>query len=816
MAFDAGAAVGKMILDGSQWTAQSKSIAKETLKMNVAFQAATKVVGAIGNVIKNTVLDADKFQKSFANVATLVDANTVNLGNMRKELLQLDSRLGSATDLTEGLYQAISASVDPAKAVEFVGEAAQFARAALVDTNTAVDVITTGLNAYGLEADQAGKVSDILFNTIRRGKTTGAELSATIGQIIPLASNMNLSFENLGASIATMTRQGINSAESTTQLQAVMTSLLKPSGELADAMKSAGFETGEAVTSSDNFQEALQKVIDQTDGSQEALAALFPNVRALRGAIALTGAGASGFADDLESMATSSGSTAEAFDKQQLTFETLQNTFNKISITIGSFFLPLVYTIVEALGDFAEKTLLSTDFATGLEQTLGFLVGTAGLVKDIVFDLASTIGENLVEELGFLVQKTDGVTDATEGASPIFRILAGAMSIVSSGVSILIKGFGLLIKTVVNSASVIGDVSGLLGSVGRFLTLRGSAEEVSASFNALGGSIKKYAEDIVDGVGDIGRTAFDGINELFTENENKALEMQTTFEKTSRDTVNTIAENFERGFINIAGGADRTVNVVIGGFNEIEEDAEKTSDSIEEDLEDAFDLNDAFAEIRKGLSSIDSLFSAFSNRRIVEIENQLQADLEASGLAEETEVQRLERELAAAIAAGDQETAAQKEKELARAELTAEAEEKIREEKRKSAVFAKVLSIAEAIINTAKAITKALEAGPLLGPILAGVVGALGAIQIAAIIAEPIPQFADGGVAHGLSLVGEQGPELVNFGSPSRVFTNDETNSMLGGFNMQITFTGPINSEVDIEAAMQKAGRRLQNTMRGI
>jgi len=40
--------------------------------------------------------------------------------------------------------------------------------------------------------------------------------------------------------------------------------------------------------------------------------------------------------------------------------------------------------------------------------------------------------------------------------------------------------------------------------------------------------------------------------------------------------------------------------------------------------------------------------------------------------------------------------------------------------------------------------------------------------------------FADGGIASGFGLVGERGPEIVNFGSPSRVFSNSESGSMLG------------------------------------
>ena len=97
----------------------------------------------------------------------------------------------------------------------------------MIDTNTAVDVITTGLNAYGFEAEKATQISDQLFSVIKLGKTTGSELSAVIGQSIPMAANMGVEFAELGASIAIMTRQGVNAANATTQINQVMNAFLK-------------------------------------------------------------------------------------------------------------------------------------------------------------------------------------------------------------------------------------------------------------------------------------------------------------------------------------------------------------------------------------------------------------------------------------------------------------------------------------------------------------------------------------------------------------------------------------------------------------
>jgi hypothetical protein len=47
-------------------------------------------------------------------------------------------------------------------------------------------------------------------------------------------------------------------------------------------------------------------------------------------------------------------------------------------------------------------------------------------------------------------------------------------------------------------------------------------------------------------------------------------------------------------------------------------------------------------------------------------------------------------------------------------------------------------------------------------------------------IAHGITGFASGGTPRGLSLVGEEGPEFVDFRTPARVYSNGQTNSMFG------------------------------------
>jgi TP901 family phage tail tape measure protein len=750
MAFDAGAAIGKLILDASNWAKNSKVAAASADALKGAFNIAAKATAAVGAALVAAVLKADKFQKAFANVSTLVDTSTVNIQAMQNQLLALDDRLGSATDLTDGLYQALSASVEPAKAVEFVGEAAKFAKAALVDTNTAVDVITTGLNAYGLAADKATGISDVLFQTIRRGKVTGEQLSATIGQIIPLAANMELSFENLGASIATMTRQGVNSAEATTQLQAVMTSLLKPSSELQEAMKKAGFETGEAVTSSENFQEALQQVINQTDGSQEALAQLFPNVRALRGALALTGEGAKGFTADLDAMTNSAGATEEAFEKQRLTFETLGNKIEKVAIKIGTRLLPAADSVVSGFGEALDELTANNEVMDSLQRT-GDALGKhlknltpifAGLLKAVAF-VAETFTKGTEAVIDFAAGVVDFLTPASVKSKIAIDKQKEALRLNKEEfekANPILKEYKL--NTEQLTSATLKQINVALQSLRVQADQRLRVDGDVFAYKLLTDKINKLQvqqQKLMDTGG--------GVVTILDDISNSAGGAEDSIDDLGEKTIE-VAENMYEGFNNFY---QRAIEGNKEFVKKIGEDNKAAVEKIGKDYEDmAKTITGNFGNVFEALgAAIVNQEDGFEN--------------------------------------------------LKKAAL--------------SAIAAVVRGFGEQWALQAAA---ALVPAPI--PNFAAAAGWAAASVAAFVASGLIKSFEGGGIAQpGLALVGEQGPELVNLGSTSRIFPADETRGLVGGgVTMKIIFTGPVNSDIDLERTMMKAGRKIEQRLRQV
>ncbi len=859
MAFNAGAVIGKVILDSAGFVSganQVNTASKGISNVLVGLQGiATSAGFAIVESIKNSVAAANTWQKSFSNVATVVDTTKINMQAMAKQLILLDSSLGDTTDLTNGLYQALSASVDSTKAVEFVAESAKFAKAALIDTNTAVDVITTGLNAYGMSADQATSVSDKFFKVIMLGKTTGQELSAVIGQSIPLAANFGISLDELGASIAVMTQQGIKSAQATTQFNAAVNGFVKPSTEMEKAIKKLGFESGSAMIKQLGFKGALDAIVGSADGSAEKLSELFVNVEGLRGVMALTGKGASGFSDILQQITDSAGSTETAFQKQEKTFDTLKNTLGKLSIVTGNIAKSFVDEIAAGATTAANgmlKFLMSAQGAEIVSDTIGKVAAGFEVARKIIEPLINVTIKEGKKIWDTLQTSLDNIFGKTKDASGGFKLLSitsnlvsKAIEIIGSAISGAIENISALIVAIRESGGTIGSFFDFLAGKKKWSEVEAQAKKAGDAFNVLGKTVltnvqdqfnlifnsgeefKKKTDQLTSDIGITYKTTFTnistsvrtGYDELLTgqeafaegliENLNNAT-LQTTGIidnqiQESTNKLNTFAEDNKELWEALGKLEEHQWDYLLDKEKEMYEEreamraadleAEKAKlQIIKDETKKVYD--DIVGYVNYGINGLTEIVNQLYDNELANIENQYnkeKATIEKTITDEEAKN--------TALSALDGKYAAQ------RAEI-----------KRKEFEANKAAAISQAIISTANAVINVL-ATPMLPPVvsipLSIAVGAIGAAQIAAIAAEPIPEFAAGGdFSPGLALVGERGPEVVEFGQSGRVFNADDTRKMLSGGN-SITNNFNINQDIDMELAMRKLGQQQLKTSRG-
>ena len=260
-----------------------------------------------------------QFSAGMSKIATLLGNDIEAANRLKQGLRDLSDETGvSVTDLTEAEYQAISAGVDAAHVTEFMGTATKLSQAGFADASTTIDALTSVLNAYGLSADNAAHIADEFILTQNLGKTTVAEMAATIGGVIPIASAAGVSTEELMASVAALTKNGMKTPDAMTALKGAISGIIKPSEAAMKQLQEMGLSID--TLSAKHLNEVgltgvLNEIKTATNGDTDAMAKLFPNVRALNAMLALTGPAGSTYTQALNEMKSANGLTEQTFQQ---------------------------------------------------------------------------------------------------------------------------------------------------------------------------------------------------------------------------------------------------------------------------------------------------------------------------------------------------------------------------------------------------------------------------------------------------------------------------------------------------------------------
>lgn len=418
MAFDFSV-TGNTQLDTSGFTKSlgSMTVAAGNLIADLVKTASSQLM----NLAQSAIQTGSLYETSLAKVGTIADLGKLSIQQLGDQITATSNSMGiAATDIAEATYQAISAGQDTANAVAFAGQAAKLAAAGFASTTSAVDILTTALNAYGLSADQADHVSDVLLTTQNLGKTSVDELSSSMGRVIPLAAAYNVSVENLSSGLAVMTANGIATAEATTYTKSML-------NELGDTGSTVGkilqAETGKSFAQLNaegkSLGDVLQILYDSVGNDSTAFAGLWSSVEAGTGALSLASGGADKFNGVLAQMVDSAGATDTAYQTMTDTFqhsmESLQTTAENLSIDLFEAMEPglkeaanwgtdCLNTLTSALNEGGPAAML--DAASGILENL-----TAGVVQKIP-GLASSATQIITQLVQYLADHQDAIFDA--------------------------------------------------------------------------------------------------------------------------------------------------------------------------------------------------------------------------------------------------------------------------------------------------------------------------------------------------------------------------------------------------------------------
>lgn len=566
----------------------NKVIQEHSNKWNIAsqklsvFSEKSKNVGSGLNTVGNGILAVTvpmaagigavtkqfmDFETQLTKVNTIADYSKVSFDDIKNGVIKLSKETGmSTTDLNEALYEALSASVDTADAIGFLGQATKLAKGGFTSTTNAVDILTTVLNAYGLEAKETSKISDVLIQTQNLGKTSVDQLSSALGKVIPTAKAANVNFEQIGAAMALMTSKGISTNESVTYLNSAINELSKSGTKASDALKNAtGKSFQEVMASGESLGNVMVKLDEYAKASGLSLNDMFGSVEAGKSALTLATNNGKEFNETLKTMQDSAGSTEEAYKKMMSTkSENLNVALNKVKLSfmkLGEAAVPIVddiADIISKLAEFIEN--LSDEQIDSIVNFVKWGVVIGGATK-LTGGFVSGVG-NIAGGLSKLTGLLGKTTTATAS-------VGGAVKVAATGTSFLTKAVKIGSLALNPYALAIAGVTVGAVALGKKLS-----EEVVPEVDLFTNTINKAADGTVTGttkISEATKSAVGAYMELSDKAEKELLNLKFSNEKVTSEISSSMVSSYrsmgEQVINELNSNYEKQVNLLVSHFN---------------------------------------------------------------------------------------------------------------------------------------------------------------------------------------------------------------------------------------------------------
>ena len=491
--------------------ATEDQIKKTSRGMGIAFAGMAAAATAFA---AKSISAYTKHDRALSEVSTL-------LGGTAGEMDQLDAAAkrfastfgGSATQQVNAFYQAISAGAGSVtEATDLLATANVLAQGGVTDITTAVDILTSSVNAYESAGLTAADAADILFTGVKFGKTTVDELASALGRVSPLANQLGVDFDELVGATAALTKGGVSTAEAVTGLRGIMGAVLKPTKEAADAAERLGLEFNASAVEAKGFVGFLGDVAAKTGGSSEELAKLFGGMESLSGILSLAANDGAAFAEAMEAMGLSAGAAQTAADKVAKSLSARLGVelakISNASLALGEALLTVIVPAMEAMSG-----------------AVTFLAENMDVVGAVLVTIGATQIPIMIGALATLAQSFSSVGLAAGIAATALKVFGAAVAIAGGPLTILAAllagaaSYFLIFKK--NSGEADGATSGfnaqLTDNASKLLTAatatKAYREELVALIQVQGAAASADAERI-GAILDTQNAALDAANSL--------------------------------------------------------------------------------------------------------------------------------------------------------------------------------------------------------------------------------------------------------------------------------------------------------------
>lgn len=483
-----------------------KSFGKSTTAVGKSLQTrlALPLALAGGAAIKM----ATDFDKSMTKVKSLVGIAGDEVDAMGAKARTMANEFGvSSSKAAEALFFITSAGLRGDEAMQTLEASLKASAVGLGETATIADLATSAMNAYGSDTLGAAQATDVLTAAVREGKLSSEDLAGAMGSVLPVASNMGVQFHEVGAAFAAMSRTGTDAASGATQLNAILSGLLKPTKQAEDALNAMGLSSAglKQQIKDEGLLETLNTLKTAFDSNADAAQVVFPNIRALKGVLDLLGSGVEVNRGIFERMNSTMGMTQTAFDATAQSAEfrlrkamnSSKESFAQLGATLLTGFLPIFQDVSRVIQN-VFKAFFNLDEGT---QKLILGLGAFAVVLPTIITLVGT----LITSIGLLLSPVGLVAAALAGVAFIIYKNWGEVLPVVVG---LYNQFVDLYNSSKTLRKAIFLIKGAFATA--FIAAKAQVDQVVNGFKTMWKLIKEFSQKGIKGsFGDILEEGFD-------------------------------------------------------------------------------------------------------------------------------------------------------------------------------------------------------------------------------------------------------------------------------------------------------------------
>jgi TP901 family phage tail tape measure protein len=407
------------------------------------------------------------FETVMTRLVSLAGVSQAELGKVRQHILDLAPVVGIGPQALAEAMTVVSSTVsDTNTALQILDTAAKGSAAGLGEAKDVAKALTAVINAYGAENITAARAADVLTKTVQLGGAEAKELAPTLANVVPIAAQLGISFEEVGANIATFTKLGVPAAQAVNSLRSIMSSLLQPTSEQADALASVGLTLADLrkKIKDEGLSAALVDLTQRFGENKEGLAQVVGRVEALTNIMGTAGQQAQTYADTMAEITKSAGTLDSAFDAMK---GTQAKTWSDLV---------------------AQVQVVAIKFGDTLAPSIGKVVQAAQPLLDVVVDLVDWFGR-LPQPVQSVAIGMGAVAAAAGPALLAIGTMAGAASTLATGLGMLAPAIGAVGSAAATAAAAFPPLTVVI--VG--LAAGGTIGTLIRDFTGLGQALDDFA-----------------------------------------------------------------------------------------------------------------------------------------------------------------------------------------------------------------------------------------------------------------------------------------------------------------------------------